>query len=582
MEKKMLKIASILFGALTVVLYSIISSAQILGFLKIYNPLSAILLTAAIICILTYIFLKKAGNKFFLSIFNKKKYKDAPSALSKVFYFCGLLILISMILLPLIGWPYTPINDTLHWDAGLYHFPKAVELYKTGSAWDFSIAYGEYPFGYESLIAFDLSISGNCLLFGTTHALIALFLFLAIWLLGVRYTKISPGLLFFMTGVLLISGLFAISSNIWWIYKFLIFTIGKNDLFLGAAILALILFAPIGNKDNYKYFDPLGMSVATAIAMSVKPNAVFIVVPIWLYTCVLWLRQSKLKEIESTGFGKIVLLVLIIIPGGLWFIRNVVHQGFAFSTIANDVYSWSILNNITDPRFYNFIPKNLYAVVFIVVFSFIICIIGKKISITIPAALLLLFIGFIATPATAFASNTQERAGIAWRFAIALLSYVYLVLLVLAEPIINFVYRQIRKKRIALIAVSIITLLFTGQLIYANRNLNLHNPKNDIVLIDQFRESVGTNGYFSAYDYVQRNVQNSVIQVENGLPFYVYGPDFSNSVTRQKPADYFIIFKTAWFGEHPENYPDYLAAETFNNTWKLVYEDSQGRVYKRK
>jgi hypothetical protein len=42
-------------------------------------------------------------------------------------------------MVPLARWPYSPVSDVLHLDAGAYHFPKAIELYKTGT-------YGYYPF----------------------------------------------------------------------------------------------------------------------------------------------------------------------------------------------------------------------------------------------------------------------------------------------------------------------------------------------------------------------------------------------------------------------------------------------------
>ncbi len=64
------------------------------------------------------------------------------------------------------------------------------------------------------------------------------------------------------------------------------------------------------------------------------------------------------------------------------------------------------------------------------------------------------------------------------------------------------------------------------------------------------------------------------------LLFFLYDPGFSNSVTRSKPADYIV------FIEFPN--PDFsmFSSRIDTTAWKeefsLVYEDSQGKVYKRR
>ena len=107
------------------------------------------------------------------------------------------------------------------------------------------------------------------------------------------------------------------------------------------------------------------------------------------------------------------------------------------------------------------------------------------------------------------------------------------------------------------------------------------DPANAIVLRDQFREPVGVDGYHSPYDYVYQNVRNSVVWVENGLPFYAYGPGFTNSVTRTRKADYLVALQTAWFGGDPA-YPGMLSDPAWDQNWQLIYADSEGRVYQRR
>jgi hypothetical protein len=100
------------------------------------------------------------GLKFLNSFFNaSKKSSRTNEFLAITLYIGGIILFFLIFFIPLVLWPYSPVNDTLTWDAGLYHFPKAIEMYKSGSAWDLSIAYGDYPFGYESLLGFTLCLT---------------------------------------------------------------------------------------------------------------------------------------------------------------------------------------------------------------------------------------------------------------------------------------------------------------------------------------------------------------------------------------------------------------------------------------
>jgi hypothetical protein len=125
-----------------------------------------------------------------------------------------------------------------------------------------------------------------------------------------------------------------------------------------------------------------------------------------------------------------------------------------------------------------------------------------------------------------------------------------------------------------------IVLLSSIGLVYLNRDLLDYRPKNEIVINDPFREPVGSGGYFSAIDYLHKNVRDSVVWIENGLPYYAFGPGITNSVTRSRPANYLVFFQTAWLGGTP-GYPDSLTSADFQSRWQLVYEDKEGRVYKR-
>jgi hypothetical protein len=572
-----------IYGVLIGVLYAIIFCGQVLGFFRIYTPI-AVLLTGLIVAFLTsWAYFTFGGYAFFSAALHKKMGGATRHPFEFICYAAGLVLLILLMLWPLARWPYTPISETLSWDAGIYHFPKAIELYRTGSAWDLSLSYGEYPFGYEALLAFGLSISGDGLLFGGTHALITLFLFLTIWFLARRYTRLPPGLLSFLSSALLLSGAFPVESNLWWIYKHLVYTIGKNDLFLGAALLAVIFHAPIGPQRNQTSSHPFGLAFTSMIALSIKPNAAFIVVFVWLWSLIVWRHPffSRRSQRRRPWTLMLILLAFGLMPGILWLLRNYVAMRAFFSEGVMELQKWSIASNLANPFFYRYIPRNLIVLSGLLVVAFLLSLIIKRPSRSLGATFLLLFASFIVTPASAFLNDTQTPTQIAWRFAVALLAYCFLVLLNLLGPLLVRVYDWILGKWWAWSPSAILVLLFTGWLVWDNQALLVPNPKNAIVLRDQFREPVGVDGYHSAYDYVQQNIRDSVIHVDNGLPFYLYDLQFTNSTTHQRQMDYYVVFKTTWFNGMEAGYPEHIDTAEWEANWKLIYEDSQGRVYQR-
>ena len=266
--------------------YGVMFAGQLLGFVELYNTLPVISLSLLIGAAAVWAYFHWGGARFYDSIFQHHSDQEKPYYLNGVLYAASLMVISFLFLLPLVRWPYSPIGDTLTWDAGLYHFPKAIELYRSGSFWDMGIPYGEYPIGYESLLAFGLVLTRNELLFGTIHALIAIYFVLTVWLLGCRYTRLSPPLLLFITSLLMLSGSFPVESNLWWVFYHLINTIGKNDLLLSAAVLTVILHAPVGPLQRKNAYHTAGIMLATMIAISIKPNAIYLVVPDLVVDCV--------------------------------------------------------------------------------------------------------------------------------------------------------------------------------------------------------------------------------------------------------------------------------------------------------
>ena len=173
-----------------------------------------------------------------------------PGRVNGLLFALGAGLFLLLAVYPLAAWPYSPVSETLHWDAGAYHFPKAVELFKTGTVWDLTIPYGEFPFGYESLLAFTLLLSGKETFFGSVHALIAILALVGTWLLARRYTRLPGGLLLFIISLVFLSELYLVKGNPFYILLDQVYMIGKNDLFLAVGVLAALVHAPVGGEGD--------------------------------------------------------------------------------------------------------------------------------------------------------------------------------------------------------------------------------------------------------------------------------------------------------------------------------------------
>ena len=578
------RILTVIFVVLICLIFGAVISGQVLGFFRIYEPLLVIVSALVSTVVSLFFFFHMGGLNFLNSFFNtSEKPLRKNEFLTAALYFGGIILFVLVFFIPLVLWPYSPVNDTLTWDAGLYHFPKAIEMYKSGSAWDLSIAYGDYPFGYESLLGLALCLTNSEALFGSVHAVIALFLLLSLWLLANRYTKISSAVLFFLCNLLLLSGLLNIDSNIWWIFKYLVFTIGKNDLFLGACTLALLLFAPIGIPPNrHKMFVP-GAVMISMITISTKPNGVIIVGFVWLVILIEWLINSRSKQDTRFPLQTLTISMLIIAPGLLWMARNLIAVKAIFSSDYATLQSRSIAGNLTNPYFYNHIEAAVIFLLAIFVTAVVMLFWRKRMSWTLAATYLILMISFSIGGPTAFTGSTQAPAQISWRFGVNLLAYAFLLLLVFFDPIIDWIYERILSHLFLQAACIALVITICGLVIWQEHGNLKYNPNGEHTLQDQFHKNVGAQGYFSAYDYVRKNIRDSIIYVENGLPYYVYGPSFSNSVSRQESADYLVVFQTNWGSSDYDvlGYSDLYETQDWNSSWVLVYQDSQGRVYQQ-
>lgn len=562
--------------------FGCIFSAAVLGTAGFYRPPWVIMFTVgAAVTLLYYVIHSEWFQRFKSSIStNVSQMKVTASVL---LYLISFLLFFALFLYPVLRWPASVAGDWFPWDAGKYHFPKAVELFRTGSVNDLTIAYGEYPYGYEALLSFGLFISKDTSLFGWIHALIDLFFLITVWLLARRYTKIHPSIVLFLTILMLSSdGIFEF-LNIWQIFYAELLTVGKNDLFLAAAVLSVILFFPFPRTWQKSEITYVPFCAAGMLAVSIKPNSLFIIAPLWLLLLmdILMNRVKSGKENKKDWGGKIFQFIaasFLLIPGFLWLARNLFISGRIFSETAMEASQWSIAANIFNPYFYRYIPKNLIAILVFTLGLLTTSIIKFK-RFMWPAIILgILLIGFLFTPVTAFFLRTDIPAQIHWRFGEAMLAYVFVILLIIFEPLLIKIQHLAGRSVALRVGLDMVVSGIAIGLLIVFKDALVSKPENQFILRDQFSEPVGVDGYYSAYDYVQKNVHHSTVWVENGLPYYAYDGGYTNTVSRKQFADYIIAIKKDWFGGGGVTVPSYFP-ENWQQVYQVRYEDPMGIVY---
>ena len=173
----------------------------------------------------------------------------------------------------------------------------------------------------------------------------------------------------------------------------------------------------------------------------------------------------------------------------------------------------------------------------------------------------------------------------AWRLGVALVAYELVVLLVVFEDLLQRGLDWMQARRLVWQVAAGLAILGSLLFVWEARGQLLLNPGNTIVLRDEFREDVGVDGYHSPYDFVQRNIHNSIVEINGGVFYYIYGPGYSNQPTKgqyplgragmlaQLDPQYYVVIP------HGDAFP--TSAE-WDAKWKLIYQDSEGLVFERR
>lgn len=274
----------------------------------------------------------------------------AQSPLDWIFIVAG-AILCAPFLLYLKGLPLAFIdpNPVLGWDVVSYHLPGVIEFYQNKTLWSLSGPYQSYSFGYELIgnyFSQDFYTSWGLVL---AHIL-SLALVLSAIASAAKTLSLSRGAEGASSLVPTI-----LAFGLWTTLTINSFgAVGKNDVFMGATVLAALAFllilctgAFISKSKTYLLAVLIGLSLGLSI--SAKPSAIAYLAYFWLATIWVFMQQKRGLR-GGIGYASAVIGIALLI-GGFWLTRNLLIFG-RLSPVLDSGWQSSILANLTNKDMY--------------------------------------------------------------------------------------------------------------------------------------------------------------------------------------------------------------------------------------
>ncbi|GEM_PF-1538688 len=499
----------------------------------------------------------------------------------------ALILLLLIFLLRVSLFPWSNVGDLVSTDAIGYHFPKSLELVRSGTMWDVSFLYAEYPIGYEGLVAASVLLTGTVFGAGLLQTATILLLIPTLALLICRYSDLPIGL-----SLLTVTGLFLHPS----VYGLLLL-IGKNDLLMTTAILAAVLHSPLTIRGRSTAFHPVGVAMATMLAMSVKATAFVPLALLWLLMLWAWGQRYwqafKRRPTESPLRNHMVKdglnfigLMLLMLPAGFWLIRNLVMMHRPFSPDVSSFFQGSLLYNLTFPKLYSDGPESTTLIILAVWGMIFIGLALWRGGWRMALLLAAFWVGFLITPLGAFHTPERHTVRIEWRYITHLFLFMAVFVITACAPVLNWALEKSIRKPLW-VALALI-MLCGGILVYIDPISSLlPRAANVERLINPYSE-VHAGDVVSVYDYVRRFVTHSIVYYNGMERFYFYIPQETNRFMDVTPhplgmpdlvprpiPDYFVQRKAALVPK--EEWPLWG-----QYVWDIVYEDSFAVVYRRR
>jgi hypothetical protein len=472
--------------------------------------------------------------------------------------------------------PYSELGRFVPSDFHGYHALKALDLIRSHSYWNVTLPYGEYPLGYESLLAFSLALTGSLQWAGMLQFLLVLWLLTTLVLLLRRYAQLPIVLAFIIgTGMLFVPPLYG-----------QLLTIGKNDVLVGISVLAAVLHSSAAAD---KRFHPFGLAFATMISIATKTSGVFVLVYLWVLILWDWWQAYQKQQHKAYLHPAIFAATIgLMFPGGFWVLRNVFRMGSILSPELASFPQTTILSNLTHPLLYQ---SGIESIVLLIAVGYVLAItvflwLNHRFGWRVALLILVLALGFMATPLSAFHTPQREVLHVEWRYVLHGLLIGYVMLIGLATALVKHIWHQMTNglvKEVLLIQVSIVGIIAILWLFDIPTKVGYDRANYHHALIDPYPDTDAR--YDSVYDYVRQEIDSGVIYVERIEPFFLVYPNPHITTT------YGTLYPLGLSGRFDFPTPDYAMAAASHEfmfdklpgdfEWELIYEDRTGRIYRR-
>lgn len=560
-------------GWLLVILFSVIFTAQVLGFLGLFRWWAAIPMTILLAGTFGQVYFR-AGADFLERRTHDSEVEDVPG----VHWLLIAAILATIIVLFGMAFSFRQIawvssDLALGQDFRAYHGLKVLTLLENGSFWDLSIPFGQYPNGYESLLAFTMLFGASLTWVGVVHAIFTLGLFVALYLLIVRHAVV-PRPVAAILAVAIFYVPFVYSQTL---------LIGKNDLLIAYALLVGLYHAPFGRSaDRSQHF--LGLAFATGIAFATKANALPIFAALWF--AALWVREEadRTKQQHSTHWfpwWHFVAGAGLQVGAGLWVIRNLVDFGALASPDVAAAFNSSIIANLTNPALYT---SGTQSAVFLMIAGLVLIAIlwmlyEPQIDWQYPSLLLVIAIAFSIMPFSAFINVDVFEMTVQWRYVLFGLFLACIIAVVILRPILLQV-THFFSETIVRAGIGAVILLGTmsGVLFFLDAQTWFNVSGVDALTV--FAPETVTNVEENVYRTVAATAEDAVIYTQQTDGFYlvlldpsldvIEGVPYPLGLEREQPTPDFALLP---------NGADF--ASFADLSWSLVEASEAGDFYER-
>jgi hypothetical protein len=570
------RILQTIYALLLCSAFAVILVAQVLGFARVYQPLIAVVLTLVIGVVAVFWY----GRQALVSGVEPPSSARQRRMGVAVMLGCGAALL--LILWPrFAGFPASNLMNSIADDFFQYHAVKAIELLRSGHFWDLSILYGDYPNGYEALLTFALALGLPISSIGWIHGLIALWLWVTLVLLlrslgSLPLPLSSAGAL----GLLMLP----------FVYSPLMI-VGKNDVFIATAACGGILHALAPRGELYRPVHLAGLAMCTLIAAASKANGALILAALWLWVV---LRQISAWRQTRAGVSwrLYALCVGIMLPAGLWLVRNVSIMGTYASPEVASFSSTSLLANLADPRIYQSGGESALLLLLAGATLALLGLIRWRLQRWGGYAFVVVagWLVFAATPLSAFHTPQREVLHLEWRYALHLWLMLLIGLVALAAPALSLIWQRLANWRLSEFAVYGCVLAVLAGVYGFNERTGASQPR--LEQAQRFSQPAnvrgGTGGYAHVYDYVQRNLRGVRIWYDIAQHYYLYDPAYTN----QPNAGY--KYPLGLPQVQPYFVPDYAVISTAKGladeqlrlgttySWDVLYDDGMFQVLRRR